>query len=141
MSPGFVSYNKVNYMTTNAKHLAKFFASFLLGLVKFSNLQNIGLCKYGIMMATASGKMWGSMSSLCNFVSAVVLMCAKKQMVGVYAKAIIALVTNKESFWDFSNVKRIRKAMSKKLLSVVSASSSSGSITMRIGATFPAPAV
>ena len=140
MIPGFVGNNLMNYMLTNAKHLGKFFASFLLGLVKLSNLQNGRVVEYSHAMTTALANI-RKVSSLRNFVSAVVLVCAKKQMVGVYAKAIIALVTNQKSLWDFSNVKRIRKAMSKKLLSVVSAPSSCGSITFEVGATFPVPTV
>lgn len=130
----------MNYMFTNAKHLGKFFASFLFGLVELSNLQNGRVVEYGHAMTTAPANT-RKVSSFRDFVGAVVLVCAKNQMVGVYTKAIIALVTNQKSIRDFSNIKRIRKSMSKKLLSAVSASSSSGSIAMRIGAAFPVPAV
>lgn len=139
MSPSFIGYDKVNYMTTNAKHFAKLFARFLLSSVKLSNLQNGRLVEYSIMMGTASAKARGAMSSFVHFIGAVVLMSAKKQMVGIDALAIIAGVTNKESFRDFPNVKSIRKTMSKKLLSVMSSSSPCGSITMLIGSPMPVP--
>lgn len=127
-------------MTTNAKHFAKFFARFLLGSVKLSNLQNGRFVEYSIMMDAASAKTWGAMSSLINFVVAVVLMSAKKQMIGIDALAIIAGVTNKKPFGDFPNIKSIRKTMSKKLLSVVGSSSPYGSITTLIGSSAPVPA-
>lgn len=140
MSPSFVGYNKVNYMTTNAKHFAKFLARFLLSPVKLSNPQNRRLVEYSIVMDAASAKPRGAMSSLINFVIAVILMSAKKQMVGVDALAIIAGVANKSPFGDFSNIKSIRKAMSIKLLSAMSSSSSYGSVTIAIGSSMPAPA-
>ena len=130
----------MNYMTTNAKHFAKLLARFLLSPVKLSNPQNRRLVEYSIMMDTASAKTWGAMSSLINFVVAVILMSAKKQMVGVDALAIIAGVTNKNPFGDFSDIKSIRKAMSIKLLSAMSSSSPYGSIAIRIGSSMPAPA-
>jgi len=140
MTPSFIGNNRMNYMLTNAKYLCKFFAGFLFGLVKLSYLQNGRVIEYSHTMTATSGGVW-KMSFFRNLIRAVVLVCANKEMVGVYAKAIIALVANKKSFWDFSDVKRIRKAMSKKLFSVVSASSPSGSITMRADAPFPVPAV
>jgi hypothetical protein len=139
MSPSFVGYNIVNYMLTNIKHLGKFLAGFLLGSVKLSNLQNRRLVEYSHAMTTASTNA-GKMSSFVNFVVAVILVCAKKQMVGIDALAIIAGVTNKKPFGDFSNIKSIRKTMSKKLLSVVGSSSPCGSITTLTGSPAPVPA-
>jgi hypothetical protein len=139
MSPSFVGDDKVNYMTTNAKHFAKFFARFLLSPVKLSNLQNRGLVEYSIMMDAASTKTGGAMPSFVNFVVAVVLMSAKKQMFGIDALAIIAGVANKKPFGDFSNIKSIRKAMGKKLFPVVGSSSPCGSITTLISSPVPVP--
>ncbi len=129
----------MNYMLTNTKYLCKFFAGFLFGLVKLSYLQNKRVIEYSHTVTATSGCVW-KMSFLRNLIRAVVLVCAKKQMLRVYAKAIIALVANKEPFGDFSSIKRIRKSMSIKLFSVLGATGSNGSIAIGIDAASPVPA-
>lgn len=51
------------------------------------------------------------MSPLAYHIVCVVLMCAKKQVIWVYARGVVAFMANKHAFWNWPVVKLIGKAM------------------------------
>lgn len=73
---------------------------------------------------------------LCIAVFSILFSTSKPQMSGIYAKRLIAFVTNTQMSWDFSNVYSVRKSVWR-LCSVTEAKSA---ITASVSASGPYPA-
>lgn len=109
MTPRFLLFNQCNGLFRNIKHFCNFFLndSFSQKTSYFHNLC-ITENRHAVSLAFRD-----KISTFAKHVAHIVLMGSKKQMSRLYAPWVVASVTNKNIFWNWSVTKLPHNSVSK----------------------------